>query len=125
MKFAAATIFTLLLLTQVFSKWLIVIDYAINKNYVSKNLCVNKSKPQLHCNGKCHLAKKIAAEEEQSDQQSSGAAFAKASFSEVLINNELFIQASAFVTLQPIHHSIYLINIPGSLPSSIFRPPLV
>lgn len=37
-----------------------VIDYAVNYEYISKVLCVNKDKPKMHCNGKCHLMKELA-----------------------------------------------------------------
>lgn len=37
-----------------------VIEYAVNYDYISKVLCVNKEKPKLQCNGKCHLAKELA-----------------------------------------------------------------
>jgi hypothetical protein len=125
MKFAAATIFILLLLTQTFSKWLIVIDYAINKEYIAKNLCENKSKPLLHCNGKCQMAKKIAAEENQNNKQSSGVSFAKASFSEVIVNNILEITPEPVYSTSTNLKVIYIFNLPSPLPSSIFHPPLV
>jgi len=35
-------------------------DYLINYEYISKVLCVNKEKPMMHCNGKCHLMKELA-----------------------------------------------------------------
>lgn len=38
--------------------------YLTNKEYVAKNLCENKEKPQLKCNGKCHLAKRLQELEE-------------------------------------------------------------
>ncbi len=37
-----------------------VLDYALNYDYISKVLCVNKDKPKLKCNGKCHLMKELA-----------------------------------------------------------------
>jgi hypothetical protein len=37
-----------------------VIEYVVNYDYISKVLCVNKDKPMLHCNGKCHLMKELA-----------------------------------------------------------------
>jgi len=37
-----------------------VLDYAVNYEYISKVLCVNKDKPMMHCNGKCHLMKELA-----------------------------------------------------------------
>ena len=37
-----------------------VIDYVVNYEYISKELCVNKAKPKMKCNGKCHLMKELA-----------------------------------------------------------------
>jgi hypothetical protein len=37
-----------------------VIEYIVNYDYISKVLCENKDKPQLKCNGKCHLMKELA-----------------------------------------------------------------
>lgn len=44
------------------------LEYVINYDYIVKELCENKEKPALKCNGKCHLAKQLAkaAEEEKS-----------------------------------------------------------
>ncbi len=41
-----------------------VLDYIVNYDYISKVLCVNKEKPTMHCNGKCHLMKELAKEAE-------------------------------------------------------------
>lgn len=35
------------------------IDYALNKEYIAKNLCENRNKPKMNCNGKCHLMKQV------------------------------------------------------------------
>lgn len=39
---------------------------------ITQKLCVNKNKPQLHCNGKCYLSKQLkkAAENEKKQSQS-------------------------------------------------------
>jgi hypothetical protein len=36
------------------------VEYAVNYDYISEVLCINKSNPQLQCNGKCYLSKEIA-----------------------------------------------------------------
>ena len=41
-----------------------VVDYIVNYDYISKVLCENKAKPELKCNGKCHLMKELAKESE-------------------------------------------------------------
>lgn len=37
-----------------------ILDYAVNYEYISKVLCINKDKPALHCNGKCYVTKELA-----------------------------------------------------------------
>lgn len=48
-----------------------VLDYIINYDYITKELCENRAKPQMHCNGKCHLMKELAkaAEDEKPASQ--------------------------------------------------------
>lgn len=33
--------------------------FELNIDYIVETYCVNKEKPQLQCNGKCHLAKQL------------------------------------------------------------------
>ena len=44
-------------ITQSLNSLLTVAAFELNKEYISKNLCENRDKPQMHCNGKCHLVK--------------------------------------------------------------------
>ena len=64
MKIIVIPILMLLIATQAFSKWVMLLDFKWNKDYIAQNLCENKAKPMLKCEGKCHL-KKMMAEEEQ------------------------------------------------------------
>ncbi|RCW92309.1 hypothetical protein [Winogradskyella arenosi] len=36
------------------------VEYAAFYDYIKNELCVNKDRPQLQCNGKCHLKKELA-----------------------------------------------------------------
>ena len=38
--------------------------YNINKQAITEQLCVNKDKPELHCEGKCYLGKQLKKAEE-------------------------------------------------------------
>lgn len=46
--------------TQASYQGLIYAYYAINKDYIKKQLCENKDQPELKCDGKCHLKKVLA-----------------------------------------------------------------
>ena len=37
-----------------------VIEYVFNYEYITAELCENKDKPLMHCNGKCYLMKELA-----------------------------------------------------------------
>ena len=37
-----------------------ILDYAVNYQFISTQLCENKSKPELRCNGKCYVKKELA-----------------------------------------------------------------
>ncbi|WET48432.1 hypothetical protein PYS58_17850 [Chryseobacterium indologenes] len=45
---------------MVFRPLIPLAEYAVNYNYIVNTLCINKSKPDLHCNGKCYLSKELA-----------------------------------------------------------------
>jgi hypothetical protein len=50
---------TALMLLQTLGQEVLVVDYQLNKARITAQFCVNKAKPQLNCNGKCHLAKQL------------------------------------------------------------------
>ncbi|WP_242084152.1 hypothetical protein [Aestuariivivens sediminis] len=41
------------------------LEYALNHEYIANFLCMNKEKPELQCNGKCHLTKELKKQQEQ------------------------------------------------------------
>ena len=62
-------LFTTILPT--FSQWGTIAYYKVNKEYITRVLCQNRDKPQLHCDGKCYLAKKLKEQQQKQDQQTS------------------------------------------------------
>ncbi|HLW31064.1 MAG TPA: hypothetical protein VKX40_02300 [Aequorivita sp.] len=39
-----------------------VMEYIANYNYIVTELCENRDKPEMECNGKCYLTKQLAKE---------------------------------------------------------------
>src|SRR5215831_7126919 len=60
----AAIFFLMVFSMQVFNRNVIMLNYYTNTAAFAKN-CENKSKPMMHCNGKCQMMKKIKAEEKK------------------------------------------------------------
>lgn len=59
-----------LLMLRVMVAPIVYLEYEFNKEYIIKNYCVNKNRPQLHCDGKCYLAKKLRAAQDKDERQS-------------------------------------------------------
>lgn len=49
----------ILSLFMFFKPVLPVLEYVVLYDYIKNELCVNKDKPELACNGKCHLVKEL------------------------------------------------------------------
>jgi len=52
-------------LTANFSQLFVYAGFELNQKYIVSALCVNRDKPQLHCNGKCYLMLKVKQAEEK------------------------------------------------------------
>jgi len=46
----------------------VMLWYQANKAYIGKELCENRDRPQLHCDGKCILAKKLKKAESEEER---------------------------------------------------------
>jgi hypothetical protein len=55
-------------LTPLFLKVGILSNYLVQYKYYVEVLCENKNKPELKCNGKCHLAKELKTVEEDPEK---------------------------------------------------------
>ena len=96
-------------------------DYLVNIGYIVKNLCINKNKPAMHCNGKCYLAKKLKEQEKQEQ-----APVSRKNNSEVILffavqepASERFLISSK--TSYPAFYDVTL----TSFPRAVFHPPAV
>lgn len=49
-------------------------DYQVHKEQITRLFCVNKDKPKLQCNGKCHLAKQLRKTSERESKAPAGIA---------------------------------------------------
>ena len=64
--FCAVKKMLLILSLLVFIKPVVpVFEYVINYEYIAKVLCINKDKPEMQCNGKCHLMQELAKTSEK------------------------------------------------------------
>lgn len=68
-KRLTAIILLLALISANLSGLFIYAQFKANQGYIATSLCENRDKPQLHCEGKCYLMKKLKDAEEKEKQQ--------------------------------------------------------
>ena len=109
------------MLLQIFSKVLVVVDYQANKEFIMEFLCINRDKPELECEGKCQLTKKLK-EQQETDKQANE----RGQKQEVQVN--LYCQSlfSLPALTQPTivsYTSAYSCNYSSDVHQSIYHPP--
>ena len=66
MKQVFGSIFILLMIFALGAKTVTLIHYFYKKQQITAEYCINKDKPELHCEGSCYLSKQL----EKADQSS-------------------------------------------------------
>jgi hypothetical protein len=119
----------LLLLTLISVKTILVpvvyLDFELRKDFIIKNLCENRFKPQLKCNGQCYLAKKLhkIAEDNATKETQKQSQAMKKIMEEVFETTPLF--SCEWLIKSPSQKSIYSYQLAHfqSFTFSLFHPP--
>ena len=121
MKLLVIPVLMILLLMQTFSKWMIIVEYELNREYIAANLCENKDRPETKCGGKCQMNKKLEADEEKSStpQKKNGTP----RFQEVLFNMLQQISMESFDTQLKTSYPLLIVNEYPSPTYPINHPP--
>jgi len=122
MKFIAVPILILLLMAQTFSKWFVVISFNLNQDYIAKNLCENRYRPVLKCNGNCVLMKKMKQEEKQ-EQNAPGPV--KLEIASIVLSSRSFFataETPVFIS-KTLYVSVVNSGKPVDRAAAIFHPP--
>jgi len=94
--------------------------FKLNQKYIARTLCENRDKPEMHCNGKCYLAKKIKqAEEREKKEEQDGQ---KKGFQENCVLRQGLVQLPFSVELK----REYILEEDSNLPkrtSEVLHPP--
>lgn len=97
----------------------VFMGFEVNQKYIAAELCENRDKPQMHCNGKCYLMKKLkqAQDKEQKQERQSQ----KTQMLDALIVKPLVFKQYSLAEIK--FHIPFSTGIPQSIKNSIFHPP--
>lgn len=65
LKYCTAILFLVSFVMMSFSKNLVMLDFYVNRDAIAAKYCINKYKPQMHCNGHCFLMRQLKKEQQQ------------------------------------------------------------
>jgi hypothetical protein len=117
------TIFLMMIwLCQLSGRYLVMFEYYLNQDFVAKNLCINRDKPQLQCNGKCHLKKQLS-EEERRDKESPERRAENRTETFYAASFDLISIAPLFTTIAVNYNNPHCIGMPVDQSFTIFHPP--
>lgn len=99
-----------------------LIDYQLRKDFIAKAFCINKQKPQLNCNGKCYLAKRLKTAEEQENKAQHNI-FDKYEIPTMICEELTNLHFQSYHFIQASASDTYLSHYSGLFNLSIFQPP--
>jgi len=110
----------LTLMLQCFSKMIVVADFYANRDYIARNLCINRLRTAVHCGGRCQLDRRILAENKDNGdtEHKSESRF------EVLSSKSFYL--TSFFLFQPRVRRAYPViaaDDPVDQPAAVFHPP--
>jgi hypothetical protein len=108
------------MLVQSFNKAFIVLDYQLNRDFIAKNLCVNKNRPQMHCNGKCHMMKLMKQDEKKDEENPERKMENKF---EVFCPSASYTSFEFYYTVIVINYPVFNENIFSGFQFPFFHPP--
>ncbi|MFD2520618.1 hypothetical protein [Emticicia soli] len=122
MRKAIAILLLFSVMVRPFTQVYYLIDFKLRQDYIAKVLCVNKNKPQLNCNGKCYLAKRLKAAEDR-EKQAHHQAFEKFELP-IIICEEIFAHNfDRHYAIQPDPVDLYNESYSTKYISHFFHPP--
>lgn len=97
-----------------------LVYYIGNKEYIAQNLCENKEKIELECNGKCYLNKELSKSKAQSEQHTEN--IIEKVKSPELIGEELLLFTINYLTYM-LEYGEVIEGYTSEFIYDIFRPP--
>ncbi len=98
------------------------LSFTMNQEYISENLCINISKPQLMCNGACFLTEKLATSKEKEQTSSLPVPDNSPSFSSFLVA-PLVVLSFNFIGIKSTISTALNMGYCSDFITLLFRPP--
>jgi hypothetical protein len=105
------------------TRFFILAGFKFNRKYITKNLCINKARPWMHCNGRCYCMKNVqqAAESEKKQQARDNLNRLELTFCQQDLTINVTLPAATSLT--SLLNTTFYFRYTSQDIGSIFRPP--
>lgn len=107
------------------SSWGIIAQYQLDKDYIARILCENRDRPELHCDGKCYLAKRLKAQQDKQDKETTERVQKTPSIQLFCTNTTDFSCLPAYLIHRERTAFVYQFTAYSAPLSPIFQPPTI
>jgi hypothetical protein len=125
LKSLSAILLLLILSFSLSLRMMVIFEWKLNQDYITKNLCENRANPKSCCKGKCQLKKKLSKIENDSDTKNEN----NTKLNKIVCVDVFDIMDSEFNfdlirSLEiALHYSCFQNNYSFSIPVKLLRPP--
>lgn len=105
------------------SPWGTIAYFKINRDYIAKVLCENRQRPELKCNGKCYLAKKLKEQEDKNDKETSERVHNTPVIQLFAASVTSYIFCAPATIRSPRQNFFYLLHFYSAPAAKLLRPP--
>jgi hypothetical protein len=121
MKRAIAFFLSLVFIFVLSFRATIVFVFIANQKQITEQYCENKKRPELHCNGQCHLKKQL--QETPIDTPQNLPEYLKLTYTEEsTVSNNISISYLRYPS-SVIHNFVYTLHLPTGTTFPVFHPP--
>jgi hypothetical protein len=125
LKRCVAILLIIVLTVSSFQPFLVYAGFKINQRYIAKTLCINRSRPWMHCNGRCYFMRKLKAAEENEKKQTEKENLSRLEVTFFQAATRFEFQPTYSETTAPSCFALHSVAYNNPYLQSLFRPPQV
>lgn len=118
----ASILLTVLYAVTLLQAYMPHVNYWINRNYIISELCENRDRPEMDCNGRCHLKKQI---ETSSEQQERGSAITEVQLMVEFVQPLFVLEIKPIIDQANVKYGNHTVEPVVGFSPSIFHPPQI
>jgi len=118
----ASILLTVLYAMTLLQAYMPHVNYWMNRSYIISELCENRDRPEMDCNGRCHLKKQI---ETSSEQQDRGSAITEVQLMVEFVQPLFVLEFKPIIYQANIKYGNHAVEPVVGFSPSIFHPPQI